>query len=73
MPLDTYSRDEMAVVNGGTGTCISSFAPSPRVQPSGVVTVDGRIRGHRCPGRRRRGGRGGADVWIGTRRRRREH
>jgi hypothetical protein len=41
VPLARYSRDEIAVVSGGTGICISSLAPSLRVQPSGVVTVAG--------------------------------
>src|SRR5271169_5928369 len=41
IPLDRYSRDEIAVVNGATGTCVSSLAPSPRVQPSGVLRIEG--------------------------------
>ena len=44
IPLVRYSRDAIAVVNGATGTCISSFAPSLRVQPSGVVRMTGRTR-----------------------------
>jgi hypothetical protein len=31
----------MAVVKGGTGTCCSSLAPRPRVQPSGVLRTTG--------------------------------
>lgn len=49
MPLDTYSRDEMAVVSGATGTCISSRAPSPKVQPSGVLMVTGGFEGTAPP------------------------
>src|ERR1700704_5879999 len=41
IPLERYSRDEIAVVSGATGTCLSSFAPSARVQPSGVFTLTG--------------------------------
>lgn len=49
MPLDMYSRDEMAVVSGATGTCISSFAPNPRVQPSGVLRIAGGFEGTVAP------------------------
>src|SRR5882757_8997125 len=41
IPLERYSRDDIAVVSGATGTCLSSFAPRARIQPSGVVTLDG--------------------------------
>lgn len=47
MPLATYSRDEIAVVNGATGTCISSLAPRANLQPSGVLTVAGSPEGIR--------------------------
>src|SRR4029077_3057177 len=47
VPLARYSREEVAVVNGGTGICISSLAPSIRVQPSGVLTVAGSTDGSR--------------------------
>lgn len=48
VPLVRYSREEVAVVNGGTGTCDSSLAPTARVQPSGVFTVAGAPDGT-CP------------------------
>src|SRR6516225_7352702 len=41
VPLARYSRDETAVVNGGTGSSFSSLAPRFRIQPSGALTVAG--------------------------------
>jgi hypothetical protein len=41
VPLERYSREEATVVNDATGTWDSSFAPSVKVQSSGVVTMAG--------------------------------
>src|SRR5262249_25176672 len=49
-----------AVVNGGTGTCISLFAPSARVQPSGLTTVAGGLEGTRPSADAAASGGGGA-------------
>src|ERR1700744_1898291 len=49
IPLARYSRDEIAVVSGGTGTCVSSLAPNPIVQPSGVTNVAGGFDGRLDP------------------------
>ena len=48
VPLARYSRDEIAVVNGGTGMWLSSLAPRVRDQPSGVVIAAG-TPGGTCP------------------------
>src|SRR5262245_47481847 len=47
VPLARYSRDEIAVVNGGTGSWLSSLAPRVSVQPSGVLIVAGTPDGTR--------------------------
>ena len=48
IPLDRYSRDDIAVVSAATGTCLSSLPPRARVQPSGVVSLAG-VPGGKAP------------------------
>src|SRR3954447_22346334 len=41
VPATRYSRDEMAVVNGATGSCVSLLPTTERCQPSGVSSTPG--------------------------------
>src|SRR4051795_3668193 len=41
VPATRYSRDEMAVVNGATGSCVSLLPTTSRCQPSGVSRTPG--------------------------------
>ena len=52
------------MVNGATGTCISSLAPRARRQPSGVVTMAGSAEGTCASAGGAAGRRGGVGVGI---------
>src|SRR4029078_1327637 len=41
VPATRYSRDEMAVVSGATGNCVSWLPTTSRCQPSGVSRTPG--------------------------------
>src|SRR6185295_6867690 len=41
VPATRYSRDEMAVVSGATGSCVSLLPTTSRCQPSGVSRTPG--------------------------------
>src|SRR5690242_3343265 len=41
VPATRYSRDEIAVVNGATGSCVSLLPLTSRCQPSGVSSTPG--------------------------------
>src|SRR5882762_1376467 len=41
VPATRYSRDEIAVVNGATGSCVSLLPTTSRCQPSGVLRTPG--------------------------------
>src|ERR1700731_97117 len=41
VPPTRYSREDSAVVSGGTGSWVSPFADTVNVQPSGLVTTPG--------------------------------
>src|SRR5882757_10790346 len=41
VPAIRYSRDEIAVVNGATGSCVSLAPVTSRCQPSGVSRAPG--------------------------------
>src|SRR4029077_15559439 len=41
VPPTRYSREEVAVVSGATGSCVSLVAATVSTQPSGLVTMPG--------------------------------
>ena len=41
VPAIRYSRDEIAVVSGATGSCVSLLPTTSRCQPSGVSRIPG--------------------------------
>src|SRR4051812_26357011 len=45
VPAIRYSRDEIAVVNGATGNCVSLAPTTSRCQPSGVSSTPGAAEG----------------------------
>src|SRR3954469_22458624 len=45
VPATRYSREEMAVVSGATGSCVSLLPTTSRCQPSGVSRIPGGAEG----------------------------